>query len=114
MHGPVAEILEQAEAPHLLTGQVAEDPCVHQIRQGLGGKRPLQLGIVVVHPRHEQLDGAAGVEAGGARIGEGELFHLARLRLQLGPGAGDGGVLGGHHGLGSPPGRPSASIAAVT
>ena len=98
MHGPVAEILEQAEAPHLLTGQVAEGSGVHQIRQGLGGKRPLQLGIVVVHPRHEQLDGAAGVEAGGARIGEGELFHLARLRLQLGPGAGDGGVLGGHPG----------------
>jgi hypothetical protein len=98
MHGLVAETLQQAEASHLLAGQVAEGAGAHQIRQSPGGKGPLQLGIVVVHPLHEQLDGAAGVEAGGARIGERELLHLARLRLQLGPGAGDGGALGGHPG----------------
>ena len=90
MHGLVAEILEQAEAPHLLAGQVAEDPCEHQIRQGLGGEWPLQLGIVVVHPLHEQLDGAAGVEAavrGSERAGCSTL-HASAWSSGQGPAMG--------------------------
>lgn len=96
MHGLVAEILEQSEAAHLLTGQVAEDPRIHQIRQRLGGAWPLQLGIVVVDPLHQQLDRAAGVEAGGAGIGEGKLLDLKRLFMQLRPLASNQGVLGVH------------------
>jgi hypothetical protein len=96
MHGLVAEILEQAEAAHLLAGQVAENPRVDQLRQGLGGAWPLQLPIVLIHPLHQQLNGAAGVEAGGAGIGEGELLHLERLDMQLRPLARDQGVLGAH------------------
>ena len=93
MHGFVAEVFEQAEATHLVAGHVAEHPRIHQIRQGLGGNRPLQLPIVVVHPLHQQLDGAAGVEAGGAGIGECELLDLLRLLVQVGPLLGDQGEL---------------------
>ena len=68
MDGLVAEVFEQAEATHLVASQIAEDPRKHQVRQGLGGNRPLKLPIVVVHPLHQQLNGAAGVEAGSAGI----------------------------------------------
>ncbi len=69
MDGLVAEVFEQAEATHLVASQTTEHPRIHQIRQGLGGHGPLQLPIVVVDPLHQQLDGAAGVEAGSAGIG---------------------------------------------
>jgi hypothetical protein len=41
MDGFVAEVLEQAKATHLFAGHVAEDPRIHQIRQGLSGHGPL-------------------------------------------------------------------------
>jgi len=57
---------------------------------------PLQRLIVVVQPIDQQLDRAAGVEAGGSRIGERELLDLERLFMQLRPLASDQGVLGVH------------------
>jgi hypothetical protein len=96
VHGLVAEILEQPEAAHLLAGQIRKAAGEDQIGQGGVAIGPLQLGVVVVSPLHQQLDRAAGVEAGGARVAEGELLHPHGLLLQLRPLAGDEGVLGAH------------------
>jgi hypothetical protein len=94
--GGLALIAQLAVALRQLLGQVAENSGVHQIRQGLGRHWPLQLEIVLVDPLHQQLDRAAGVEAGGARVAEGELLHFERLFVELRPLSSDQAVLGAH------------------
>ena len=95
--GLVTQVLDQLNATQRLHAhEIAEVVGMDQLGEARFSPRPLQLGIVVVHPLHQQLDRAAGVEAGGAGIGEGELLDLERLFMQLRPLASDQGVLGAH------------------
>ena len=94
VHGLVAEILEQPEAVHLPLGQIAEAGGKNQISEAAVAEGLLQLAVVFIHPLHQQLNRAAGVEAGGAGIAEGSLLDAHGLGVQLGPLAGDEGLLG--------------------
>ena len=114
VHRLIAAVLDELDATQrLFANEMAKVKGMDQLREAWFSPGSLQLGIVLIHPLHQQLDGAAGVEAGGAGIGEGTLFHPHGLGMQLRPLAGDQGVLGGHW-LDLPPERLSASIASVT
>jgi hypothetical protein len=83
--GLVTQVLDQLNATQRLHAhEIAEVVGMDQLGEARFSPRPLQLGIVVVHPLHQQLDRAAGVEAGGAGIGEGELLDLERLLCSSG------------------------------
>ena len=96
VHSLLAQILEQAEAAALIAGNVAEVTAIDQIGQYAVAKRALQLRVVVVDPLHQQLNGAAGVEAGRAWITQRALLNPHGLGMEFGPLAGDQGVLGAH------------------
>lgn len=95
VHGLVAEILEQPEAPHLLTRDHPEIGAVDQIGKSAVAEGTPQLPIVVVDPLHQHLDRATGVEAGGAGIRKRALLHSDSLGMEIRPLVGDQGVLGG-------------------